>query len=172
MPNILSVTSLLISFSTFSTIAGIYTLYTSWETSNWPATTALIIEINKESKGTAFGQKSSPLVTNINKAIYFYTVNSKSFTGSSVINSEFTVGKEITIYFNPTNPRQSTLYHSLNWLYFNLFIAVGLILAISAFFWRKHIKALTRRSIGTLNPWLVCYLLTFAIPNNSAHYYS
>ena len=138
-------TIFLIVLSSICATTGVYALYASWRALDWPSTTGLIIEKKQDVKGITYGQKSSPLVTTINEGVYFYTVNENSFTGFSAINKEFSVGKEIIIYYNPTDPSQSTLYRSLNWLYFSFFIAISFILAIAAYLWHKNIKALTRR---------------------------
>jgi len=145
---VFTITNLLLFFSIACILIATYTLYTSWQSTNWPSVTGKASLPSNHTKGSINSHKSPILTTTITEIYYSYAVSDRgSFFGIAPINknTNFKSNDRVTVYYNPNNPKQSTLQPGPNWVYFIVFLILGCILAIGAYSWHKKVKALTNK---------------------------
>ena len=145
-----TITNLLLLLSASAFVLAIYSFYVSWVTLSWPETTGQIYYIDNSIKGHISSHKQPVLTTNITKASYSYVVKGQGFDGRAPINksNNYNINDKIAVYYNPNNPKQSTINNDLNWTYFSSFLALSIILFLSSIAWNNKVKALTSRSTG------------------------
>jgi len=124
----------------------IYTFYYSWLTLTWPSTEGKISYIENDQKGSTSGPKGPLFTVNVTEAFYSYTVDGQGFYGYTPINSNSNKSKNITVYYNPKEPSESTTFYGINWVYSLTFFLGSIIIGAAACFWHIKISAITRHS--------------------------
>ena len=147
-----TITKLLLFLSFICFLIGTFTLYISWQSLKWPSVTGEISFTSKRTKGTINSHKSALMTLEVTEILYDYTVVDQGGFWGRIPASKSTKYKpkdKVTVYYNPSNPSQSTLHPGPNWVYFVSFLSVSIMLAFTAYAWNNKTKALTRHSSGT-----------------------
>jgi len=117
----------------------IYTFYYSWLTLSWPSTEGKISYIENNQKGSTSAPKGPLFTVNVTEAFYTYTADDQDFYGYTSINSSFNKSKNITVYYNPKEPSESTTHYGINWSYSLTFLLGSIIIGIVAYLWHKKL---------------------------------
>ena len=133
------------SISSAFVIIGSNSILKGQETESWPSTTGVIVssylDDDRSSDGTTYGAKIT----------YQYTLNGVSYTSYTIsygyaytsdrsaaraLVEEYTVGKTVTVYYNPSVPYEAVLIKGVtgaSWLFFSVgmfFVILGVLVTV------------------------------------------
>lgn len=114
------------------------------DTKDWKEVHGVIYSV----KGVAQGDSSYPgkgpvMMVKIEAVAYSYVVDYRTYRGVGYVPGKKASyrGEGVSVYYNPDEPKQSTLDHSLDWAYLLTWLFFGAAVFSAEYFWfRLRVK--------------------------------